>query len=573
MKTGFYCIYELYDTTAMEDSTLTTAYNQPFGNMAKAREDIESPDYATLEDHYFLLDGSYPEMPDIPQDVVFFSSVMAGADGCFQENPVLHILFTEKHTSACLTLHFVGDYPLEMKIRWYDLDGNVIENGTYEIDSNKYVAWKQVENYTGLEIEFTKAKPYRYVKFRYIEYGTDIICGTSGYPVKEAKLIEECDPISDKIAINKLTFKLIDEKNDFNIGNMGGLHKVFQSGQKATAFEKVNEREILLGKFFLSDYSTDKNITSISCVDYKGLLDKQNFRKGMVYNGETAGQVIDQIMEAAGITDYTVDEPTRNTPLHGWLKIQTCRKALREVLFACGALLDSSRSTSLNIYQPDRIIESTVERTRKFSTVVKNKDYISDVSVKFPVYTLETEGKEIAKGSYEAGTYTIDLSSPAEEMTINSGVILEQSHNYITFRLTEAAEVVITGKKYSKEDLAVTASITKVAAGQGRKSKSYSCTVAGAAQATARAESILDYYSLQLGLKIKFLNEGDKPAAWAEIFNANKQYNSYVAGFEKLTTDLTGGFISTAELRGYYKLIEDYDYTGEIFVGEEFGDL
>lgn len=570
-KTGFYAKYELYDTTAREDSTLTTAYNQAFGDITKGKENITTPDYGTLEQNYFLLDGTYPEMPDIPDDVVFFSSEMSGADGTFTENPLLIITFTENHTSACLTLHFVGDSPLEMKIRWKDGDGNIIEMDTYQIDKNKYVAWKQVENYRKVEIEFTKAKPYRYVKFRYIEYGTDIICGVDGYPVKEAKLVEECDPISNKIAINKLTFKLIDENNDFNIGNMSGIHKVFQSGQKALAYETVNGETQLLGAFFLDDYSTAKNVTSISCVDYKGLLSKHTFRNGKVYTGESAGEVIDAIMAAAGITAYTVDEETRVTPLYGWLKIQDCRKALREVLFACGSVVDSSRSESLNIFKVSKTIQTTVMRTRKFSTTPKNQSYISDVTVKFPVYSLDEESKEILKGTYAPGTYTVDLSSPAAEMTISGGTITEQSNNSVSFTVASEGEVIISGKKYTKEDISVTSSVNKVDAGESRETKSFSCTVLGMEQATIRAKEILDYYDLRLNLKIKFLNEGDKVADWSEIFNADKHMGSYVAGFEKMTTDLTGGYISTAELRGYYKLVNDFYYTGEIIAGEEFG--
>lgn len=570
-KTGFYALYKLYDTTAIEDSTLTTAYNQAFGDITKGKEDITTPDYGTLEQNYFLLDGTYPEMPDIPDDVVFFSSEMSGADGTFTENPLLIITFTENHTSACLTLHFVGDYPLEMKIRWKDGDGNIIEMDTYQIDKNKYVAWKQVENYRKIEIEFTKAKPYRYVKFRYFEYGTDIICGVDGYPVKEAKLVEECDPISNKIAINKLTFKLIDENNDFNIGNMSGLHKVFQSGQKALAYETVNGETQLLGAFFLDDYSTAKNVTSISCVDYKGLLSKHTFRNGKVYTGESAGEVIDGIMAAAGIAAYTVDEETRATPLYGWLKIQDCRKALREVLFACGSVVDSSRSESLNIFKVSKTIQTTVMRTRKFSTTPRNQSYISDVTVKFPVYSLDEESKEILKGTYAPGTYTVDLSSPAAEMTISGGTITEQSNNSVSFTVASEGEVIISGKKYTKEDISVTSSVNKVDAGESRETKSFSCTVLGMEQAAIRAKEILDYYDLRLNLKIKFLNEGDKVADWSEIFNADRHMGSYVAGFEKMTTDLTGGYISTAELRGYYKLVNDFYYTGEIIAGEEFG--
>lgn len=61
--------------------------------------------------------------------------------------------------------------------------------------------------------------------------------------------------------------------------------------------------------------------------------------------------------------------------------------------------------------------------SRKFSTVATNNDYVSDVSVKYSEYTLGTEDKQIAKGTYEPGTYTIELSSPVnpDSVSINTG--------------------------------------------------------------------------------------------------------------------------------------------------------
>lgn len=568
-KTGFYAAYGLYDTTAREDGTFTTASNQTFGEIGKAKDDIPSADYGTLEENYFLLDGNMPEMPDDPADVVYFSDVLSDENGDFPETPEFTVTFTGNHSSYGLTFYFVGDPPLEMEITWYDLYGIQQAKKTYEVTGNEFFAQKQVENYGKLLIRFTKAKPYRYVKFRYIEYGTLLTVGAGGLPVKEASLVEETDPISDKIAVNKLSFKIIDEDDTFNIGNINGLHKVLQNGQECIAYETVDGEEMLLGRFFLSGNSTDKNITSISCVDFKGLLDNSNFREGKVYDGDPAGPVIDRIMTAAGIEDYTVTDEVRETPLYGWLKIQTCRKALREILFACGAVASGSRSMTLDIYKPDRTVKAMVKRSRKFSTSTSNEDYVSDVSVKYTVYTLQEKESQIVKGSYEAGTYTVDLSSPAADMVINSGLILAQSDNYVTFKVNSPSDVIITGKKYDKEDLTVTAFVTDVDAGNIRETKSFTATVAGAGSAAAAAERILDYYKLKLGLRIKFLSEGEQTPDWAEIQNVRGSYGNFVAGFEKVTTDLTGGFISTAQLRGYYKLVSDYDYTGELFAGGE----
>lgn len=576
-KTGFRCIYDLKDTTAIADSTPTTAYNQTFGDISKIRDNIEEANYATLEQDFFLLDGSREEMPDAPENIVFFSDTCADENGQFSVDPMIIILFSEQHSSIGLKFFFQDDFPLSMRIKWYDKDGYLTDNAVFEPDSLTYFAEHQVKDYMKVEVIFERTKPYRYVKLRYIEYGTEYVFGEGGLPVKDGSLVEECQLIQDKIAINKLTFKLIDENDDFNLGNIKGKHQVLQAGQQALAYEQVDGSDILLGKFFLQSYKTDKNVTAITCTDYKGRLDEYNFKDGKVYNGELAGDVIDSIMQAAGGIEYTVTDEVRKCRVYGWLKIQTCRKALREVLFACGAVVDDSRSQSLDIYRTNRVITGTIARSRKFSTVTTSNDYISDVSIKYPEYTLGTEDKQITKGTYEPGTYTIELSSPVDpdSVSINTGQINEVKNNYITFTVTgtEAAEVILTGKQYSKEDITVTASVDKVEAGKSRATKSFTCTILNAQQAEKRATEILDYYNLTLGIKAKYVSDGERPSQWALVENADKAYGNYVAGIEKLTTDLTGGFLSTAQLRGYYLLTVDSYYTGELYAGEEVGDI
>lgn len=572
-KTGFRCGFELKDTTAIEDSEAYSTDMQEFSNLLLLKENIQQETYGTLEENFFILDGSRTEMVDMPTDITYWSESLSDADGTFSEAPELVINFSENHTSCGLTFHFIDDYPLEVEITWFDIYGIVLTRKLFHIDSMVYFARNQVEDYAKLIIRFTKAKPYRYIKLKYLEYGTDLVMGEGGMPVKGASLIEEMDMISNQIAVNKLTYNLIDEDDDFNVGNIAGLHKVLQKGQKITAYEKVDGEDYVLGKFFLSDWKTSGNVTKISAVDYKGILDNTTFATGKVYEGELAGTVIDNIMSAAGITDYEVDANVRSVKLYGWMKRQTCRKALREVLFACGAVVDTSRSFLLKIYKPNRVSVVNVDRERKFKTTVSENDYISDVTVKYNSYTLDTEKKEVVKGDYEAGTYTVTISSPAAEMEINAGQILNQTADSVTFKLTEPGHVIITGYKYSKEELSVTASVESVQAGKTRKIKSFSGQLLNGAQAEKIAEEILEYYSLTLGIKIKYLNGGEKPGMWGEIQNNNRMYGNYVAGFEKLTTDLTGGFLSNAELRGYYKLVTDAYFTTELFSGEEVGDL
>ena len=89
-----------------------------------------------------------------------------------------------------------------------------------------------------------------------------------------------------------------------------------------------------------------------------------------MYDGDAAGSVIAEIFDGTGIP-YEVDEEIANTPLYGWLKIQTRRKALREVLFACGAVAETARRENVRIYKPARLIQSSILRSRQFSTATK----------------------------------------------------------------------------------------------------------------------------------------------------------------------------------------------------------
>ena len=573
-KTDFQAEYELMDVTAIVDSTPSTSSNQAFADISDLTEDVQTEDYATLEEDYFLLDGSFPEMPDVPDDEVFFSSAMSDANGDFVSDPNFTVEFTENHTSYGLTFYFVGDLPLEMVVEWYTLDNILLDRKVYEPDASAYFAQNQVENYGKIIVTFTKAKPYRYVKLRFVEYGTRWVVGIDGLPCENAELTEEINGEASKIPVNTLSFKVIDAENQFNLGNMDGIHRVLQQGQKCTAHEYVDGTPILLGVFYLNKSSASKNVASLECQDAKGMLDNVDFIGGAVYDGTTtAGTVIAQIMVAAGITDYSVDADTASVPLYGWLKNQTCRKALNEILFACGSLCDTSHSETFRIFRPSKTIVSNIKRGRKFSTATEQKDYISDVSVKYSVYTLDASTSQVAKGHYLPGTYTVLLSSPAANMTATGATITEQTNNYVRFTVASEGDVIISGNKYKKEDLTETASIAHVEGGATRKSKSFTNTLLDASGAMARASELLDYYKDRLGIKIKFLPEEEKPSEWCLIQNETKQYVEYVAGVEKITTDLTGGFVATAEMRGYYNVNPFFYYMPEIYGNDDIGAL
>lgn len=570
MRTNFEVIYDLKDTTALQDSTPSTMDNQPFAAETLLKDNTAFPDYATLEQDYFVLDGTMPELPDAPEGIPFWTSELSDSNGYFAKNPLLTILFSENHTSTGLTFHFVGDAPLQMQIRWYSLDGNMIALKSFQPDGRDYYARNLVENYGRLEIEFQRARPYRYIKLWGIDYGVIVTWGEND--IKSASLVEEMDPTSNTLKINKLTFQFVDTGNEFNLANSEGLHKALQKKQHIAPYEIVDGERIYLGRYFLTTPSSQKSIAKMEATDYIGLLDDTDFTAGRVYNGEPAGNVLADIFAGTDIP-YQVTDEVAATPLYGWLKIQTRRKALREVLFACGAAAETSRRDDVLIYKPTRLIQADIGRDRKFSTATKQDTYISEISIKYAEYTEGTEEKELVKETtYPAGMNEVKFNSPVSALRISSGEIVEAKTNYITFRLPEAAAVTIYGKQYSKQDITVTSTVPQLKAGENPKAKNFTGTLFNYSQAKVISQAILDYYQLSLILNIRYLADREQPGQWAAIENTLAGRGGYAAGIESIKTDLTGGYISTAQLRGYYKYTSDFYQTGtELFIDESVG--
>lgn len=594
MKTEFFVEYDLFDTTALQDAMESTESNAAFADINLIKEKISAPAYGTLEHNFFVLDGSREELPDNPDDLAYFSKdfvqrdssyeycgteLYAGDDfdGAVEEiyrRQSVLVQFTENHTSCGITLHFAEDYPLEIEIAWYDLFGILKSRKRFYPDAPVYFCKNQVEDYGRIEIIFIRALPYHNVKLQHIEYGTKIIWGSD--TIKTGKLVNDTDPISDKIKTDKLTFNFVDKEDDFNIGNADGLHRTFQKRQQMFPYEIVDGVKIPLGVFFLDTNSTTKNISKISAIDYKGMLSNTDFKEGRIYRGDLAGGVIDEIMAAAGIRDYEIDDATANTPLYGTLKIQTCQKALREVLFACGSIINTSHRIGVEIHKNNRIITTNIPRSRKFSTTLQTDHYVSDINVKYKTWTLDEKVSEITKGVYGAGVHTIQLTNPAANITASAGSILKQMPYYIELKISEEtrAEVVISGQKYIGEELAVLSSIEHIKSGEVRNTKTFSGMLLNFESAKRVADDILDYYQLQQIIKTKHLASHEKTGDWAEIENTVLDHANFVAAIESLSTDLTGGFISTSKCRGYFKLVTDYYYADdELYADEGIGEV
>lgn len=568
---------DLIDVTAKDDSAPAATDIQPFADVDQLkRDDLTVPDYATLEDNFFLLDGSKKLFPDAPAGIDFgyWSLSMSGSDGAFENPPTLEITFAEQHTSAGLTLHFLPDFPALVNVQWYTLGGVLIISKDFQPNALDYFCDCQVENFGKLFITFKRTtKPYRYIKLRAIDYGTFLTYADTD--VVEAKITEEVDLISNTLSINMANFILHSPTDDFDLMNPQGVFKLFQQGQQVHIRHFLDTGPVQMGTFRLATWqSADASTGQFAANASVGELDKTDFKLGRVYVNEPAGNIVDAIMASAGWTDYEVEEAVRSTPLSGWLAISSHRTALQQVAFAAGAIVDDSRSSTIRIYSQPPTYNHLIPRSRKFSGgSVKLLSYVSDVSLTAHSYALKSEAEQIFQGTLAAGKHEIQFDAACAELVITGGTIVEQHPNYVVVAVAADGEVIITGKKYEDHPVTCLRAAEKLPAGAARNIiKFESATLISAANAPTIAQRLYEYYQLRYQTSTSVILEQER--AGEKVALQHTDGTGYTMDtIEKMDIDLTGGFVANATLIGNGVDIVLSYYTGELYSGQDMGVL
>ena len=566
MKT--YCRAEMkfIDVTALSDATVTTDDNQSIGSVGLFADQTEQAGYGTFELNQFILDGSKSVLPDNPQDIAFWNDSLSKNDCSFETNPKLTITFKEQHTSAAITLYFEDEPPAELKITWYTIAGTKLITETFYPDSLIYVCNNQVQNYGKIEIEFVRTSfPQRYIKLQYILYGKYIVWDKD--MIQTAKVQEDIDVTSATLSINEADISIVDMNNDFDAENENGAWKSVQKTQEVTLSEFKNGNMIPMGAFFIDDFSFSKNIAKFKLIDVVGLLDKYTFYDGQIYSNVRAEVILNAIFATAGIKKYTIDEEVGNTLLSGYLAIQTCRKALQQVCFACGAVADDSRSDTIKVYKPDRYVKSTVGTDRKFNgnTKVSLEKYISGVNIEMKNYALEEKTSDIYKKTLPAGDTKITFSSPylPSSITASVGTLKEVKTNYLIINMPDAGQCHITGIKYANTAFSYEKRVDKIESGETENIKKYSgCTIYNSDLLPDIADYLLSYHALRKKVGMKYLVDLERVGNWANINSIGGKTSTTL--IESQTLDLTGGFIATATCSGYSIVV-----TEDVFAGTE----
>lgn len=561
MKTKASIMFGFVDVTAKQDSQLSVNDKQDFVDLNDLKkDDIEEIKYGTCEKNQFALDGTFELMPDILDNMCWWSNIMSNENGVFEKSLVLEIRFNDTHSSLGLTFIFskAGDYCNNLNIKYYDLNDNLISDVNFTPDNYKYVCNNIVENYKRLVITFYSTNnPLRYLKLYKILYGAEKVF--EGDNLISADILEEVDLLSSELSINTLDFTVYSADDEFNIINPKGLYSLLQQRQRLQVTETIiNEnKEKDMGTFYLDTWVNEKDKTmKIGAIDLIGVIDKTDFNGG-IYTNITFENLVKEIMSSVNLTedDYEIQENLKNITLTGYLPICSHRAALQQAVFAVGAIADCSRSSKIKIYTTkDNENHSIIEKTNIFQGTkkIEQNELVTGVSIIAHNYSKSNEAEEVYKGELEPGITRIQFNDPVCNLTCNGGIIIESNCNYAIVSCNASKEVIISGNKYIDNQQIYMVEIESLSTSQKQNTlKIESAYLVNKKNATDIAKRILEHYQKTYKTSFDMILKDEVLSEDVELEGDFEQ--KMLGHVTKLDIDLTGGYLANAELNARVK--------------------
>ncbi len=517
-----------------KDSTLTVTDKQAFISEAQLKQDLDVPNYATMEQNFWVLNGTHESFPDEPVNAPFgvWSYSMSGENGAFSAPIILVRTFTEKHSSVGISFEFqryTNDYCNHLSVKWYSDDVLLFEK-EYQPDNATYYCKQNVELYNKVVITFySMNKAGRYLKIANIDDGVIRIFGDSD--LMNVKVVEEISPISEELPIDTLDFTL----------NKGDIEFMFQKKQPTEVYHNGS----LIGCFFIESSSRlTKTQYKVSAEDYIGILDKSDFMGG-IYTAVPASEIVAAIFEGETIP-YEMETALKNTLLSGYIKICTKREALAQVAFALGAIIDTARTRKVLIRKVDTENTASVDGDRIFmGGSIDTGDIVTAVEIKEHSYVQNNETQELFSGQIN-GTELITFSEPKHSLAISGGTITESDTNYAI--ITASGDVVLSGKGYTHATKTIRKSNPNITYGEKQNViKFEETTLISGSNSAEIIENVYNYYMKNKTLKCDFVLNGEETS---DTVNIDTEFAGTKKGMIKsLDLDLKNKLIGKAEIQ------------------------
>ncbi len=483
--------FGVFDVTAREDATPSANTTHPFTDVLAVVDERVEPDYkvGTFEDDYFKLDGSFVLTPDDPvpdyTEIGWWSEEQSDASGEFTTDPVITLDFVDYHSTLGLGIVFDsigGNYCKDFTIQWYD-GVTLLEE---EIITGNILSFLNVEtavsNFNKIVVTLSKTdKPYRYARLMEINFGLQEIFTSD--EIVSADLIEESDPVSSEISINRLKFTVLNENQRFNMINPTGVYEFLQRRQPIQAFSGLlvngSYEYVNMGTYYLNKWENSNKLTAtLEATDVIGVLDKTTYYASPYWSNEPFENVLTHILEDANVPFDVSILGSISENITGYIPVISHREAIQMVLIAASCAMRYNRVLALEVFRPNY---TTSDKTLDFDTILKDpdieqKELITTVQANQYVYTLASSATTIYETSFDltgAEDFIFVYDNPADSpsISVTGGTIVgtpEYSATSVKVEINGAGTVAvtITGKVYSWDKKIVQSVLGSLPAGE-----------------------------------------------------------------------------------------------------------
>ena len=404
------------------------------------QEGISFPNFGNPCELYSVaLDGNVSAFPSdtVSANFGWWSEQISGEDGAFETPIVATFEADELYTSSGITFTFDtynGIYATEVNIKWYQ--GNtLLSDMDFYPDSAFYFCVNKVDFYNKLLITFKSINmPYNRLKLRTIEYGMRI--SFYGDELRDAKIIQEIDPLSTQISINTCDFTLESKRNiDFSFQERQPINIYFNDKLRATSFVKGAKRK-------------SKNTWSIQSEDYIGLMEDIPYQGGIYYN-KNAVELLTDIFETAKVP-FDIDAKFDDVIVTGHIPYTNCREALMQVAFAIQAAVDTSNSDLVNIFELNQEVSQTIPLSRIMQgQSFEDETRVTAVEVTAHTFVKNTESIEVYNSSNSGigDEIMVVFNEPLHDLSIVNGEIISSGANHAVINAFTGC--TLTGQKYN----------------------------------------------------------------------------------------------------------------------------
>lgn len=358
--------FEILDIDAFEDNSKTATseadISRPEQTTNKRRS--MSAKYATFEPDYWRLDGSFVIPPGPEEEpsaeVGWWSEALCDEGGEFGPAQVLEFSFSKEHSSVGLSVAFdtgAGEYATDFEVSAYKGDNTLIHTEAVTDNTEAlYVLVHPLDEYKKVVLAINKwVRGNRRARVTEVDFG--VVREYGGDKLASLNLLEEIDLASAALPSAELKFVVDNSSREFNILNPDGFYRFLQQRQEvaldmglevsAGVFEYVR-----MGQYYLSDWQSDEGSLTTTFIARNAidLLDDTELENLADANTNLYDLGAD-ILDAAGIKAYQVDEALQTITTQAIYKKATCRQLLQYVCEAGMAVAFTDRSGSLIIQQ------------------------------------------------------------------------------------------------------------------------------------------------------------------------------------------------------------------------------